>query len=265
MDGRLRAGVGGAHRPVRRPVASGTRTARATSPRARDGWGPDRLWKPGRHAARVAGGTRATRRPGGTAPPHGPSRAAPSHGAPAPGFAQGHRIACRRRVHADDAPRLINRHARTGVREGPQGRRVDRLLRDGAGDPTTRRAAGTRTRGGQPVAPLESRHDDGHSQGRRGVVACRRWLREWLLLCAARQTMTPRCGFTGAHRIARKRLARSGRRDSNPRHQAWKARALPTELLPRCRRSRLPKTTHPARPRATPRSGRAPRAGRRRP
>ena len=24
----------------------------------------------------------------------------------------------------------------------------------------------------------------------------------------------------------------SGRRDSNPRHQAWKASALPTELLP---------------------------------
>ena len=26
----------------------------------------------------------------------------------------------------------------------------------------------------------------------------------------------------------------SGRRDSNPRHPAWKARALPTELHPRC-------------------------------
>ena len=31
----------------------------------------------------------------------------------------------------------------------------------------------------------------------------------------------------------REQSSQSGRRDSNPRHQAWKASALPTELLPR--------------------------------
>ena len=36
--------------------------------------------------------------------------------------------------------------------------------------------------------------------------------------------------------LARKRTG-SGKRDSNPRHSAWKADALPTELFPRRRRS----------------------------
>ena len=38
-----------------------------------------------------------------------------------------------------------------------------------------------------------------------------------------------------------KTVLQSGRRDSNPRHQAWKASALPTELLPR-NQVLLPKT-----------------------
>lgn len=33
--------------------------------------------------------------------------------------------------------------------------------------------------------------------------------------------------------VKRYAMQQSGRRDSNPRHQAWKASALPTELLPR--------------------------------
>ncbi len=47
-----------------------------------------------------------------------------------------------------------------------------------------------------------------------------------------RQTAGPRDLAPAACVMRHRQSLQSGRRDSNPRHQAWKASALPTELLP---------------------------------